>query len=68
MSQIFVWTLSDFIGIAFGVLLIFAALAVTVITMVKQRFCKHGSTYENRACDEICRRCGKNLGFIGRKP
>lgn len=33
----------------------------------RQWRCKHTRTFENGSCDEICRDCHKNLGFIGRK-
>ncbi len=32
----------------------------------RQARCRHeGDIYETQACDAVCRRCGKNLGFIG---
>lgn len=32
----------------------------------KQFFCKHDEgVNETQACDAICRKCSKNLGFIG---
>jgi hypothetical protein len=33
---------------------------------MRQRKCKHdGRINETQACDAICAKCGKNLGFIG---
>lgn len=32
----------------------------------EQKKCPHDGGYgETQACDAICRKCGKNLGFIG---
>lgn len=32
----------------------------------EQRKCRHDSgVIETQACDAICKKCGKNLGFIG---
>lgn len=61
----FTYTLSDIIGVTlFGLLLI--GIAIWAITdWLRQTLCKHESYYENRACNAICNRCGKNLGFIG---
>lgn len=66
MSQIFVWTLSDVIG-----LIVFGLISVVAFTLwlrvaVDQWFCKHNDgVNETQACDAICQQCGKNLGFIG---
>ena len=33
---------------------------------IRQKKCSHdGGVNETRACDAICKLCGKNLGFIG---
>jgi len=32
---------------------------------IKEMLCQHEKWIENRACDVICTKCGKNLGFIG---
>jgi hypothetical protein len=66
MNQIFVWTLGDVIGcIALALtLLIFGSFAL--MNMYEQWKCKHdGGVNETQACDAICKKCGKNLGFIG---
>jgi hypothetical protein len=33
--------------------------------ILKQAFCKHKDCFENGSCHAICRRCRKDLGFIG---
>lgn len=66
MGQIFVWTLSDVIYVAVGTLLFGAWGIVSAVTWWQQMRCKHdGQVNETRACEAICRKCGKNLGFIG---
>lgn len=30
----------------------------------QRKTCAHEEVFETRACDAICRDCGKNLGFI----
>lgn len=54
-------------------LLVFVAAAVFALYLLvhvceklRQRGCKHdGAIHETQACDAICTKCGKNLGFIG---
>lgn len=66
MEQIFVWTLSDVIYASVGALLFCAWGFVAAVTWLKQIRCKHdGKVDETSACEAICRKCGKNLGFIG---
>lgn len=60
------WTLAD-LAIGFVVL---SALGVFMSLLslprwLQQRRCKHETYHETQACDAICSRCGKNLGFIG---
>nr|DAH73672.1 MAG TPA: zinc-ribbon containing domain protein [Caudoviricetes sp.] len=52
--------------------LIFLAIGLLVITVlalekwVRQSRCRHdGRIHETQACEAICTKCGKNLGFIG---
>jgi hypothetical protein len=63
MTQVFVWTVGDVLQLAVLVLgVMFFGLKHTVA----QALCKHdGSIGETQACDAICHKCGKNLGFIG---
>lgn len=66
MISIFVWTLKDVLYVAVGGLLIGAWVLISLADRWKQLQCKHdGGVNETRACDAICRKCGKNLGFIG---
>lgn len=56
----------ELLGILFFVGIIFVWLSLTISDGFKQKFCKHdGGVDETRACDAICKLCGKNLGFIG---
>lgn len=69
----------NFVNLYFGLKILVASLVVLVMLGVfgavtylnlkelcKQRRCKHTSgVHETRACDAICKDCGKNLGFIG---
>jgi hypothetical protein len=63
----FVYTAGDVIA---GLVVLFICVSGTIVFLVtffKQKYCKHGNTFENGVTlDEICRDCGKNLGFIGR--
>lgn len=41
------------------------AVLINVPNIVRQARCPHDSgVSETNACDAICRKCGKNLGFI----
>lgn len=62
----FIWTISDAIGIALFILFSLAGAAVYLRIWWRQWRCKHQQgVMETSACDAICRSCGKNLGFIG---
>lgn len=66
MEQVFVLTLSDVLTIAVGVLMLGVWVLVLLIKWWQQSRCKHDSgVNETQACVAICRKCGKNLGFIG---
>lgn len=61
----FVWTIGDLVGI---VLFLMSAVLFGIIFIaqwLKEMTCKHEKIYENRACNAICKDCGKDLGFIG---
>lgn len=67
MNNIFVWTVGDVIGLItiFVFVVIYAFIAV--INWIDRLRCKHDGGYnETSACDAICKKCGKNLGFIGK--
>ena len=66
MSPIFVFTLGDVLGIVVVVLVAGAWLSMCAVNWWRHGLCKHdGGVSETNACEAICRKCGKNLGFIG---
>lgn len=66
MNQIFVWTFGDVVGLLIAAVFFLAWLVVLLWQWMQQRWCKHGGGIsETAGCDAICRKCGKNLGFIG---
>ena len=67
MSPIFVYTISDIVGVAvFGIAVLFFTFFCFHIAM-RRLFCKHETTFVNQiSLDEICRNCQKKLGFVGR--
>lgn len=61
----FVWTVSDVIGLGLFAITVVVALCVSIYTLIKQRFCKHDGTFgETSQCHAICHKCGKDLGNI----
>lgn len=65
-EPIFVITLQDVVGGIFLGLFLVAITAISLYNIFKQAICKHDDgVNETMACDAICRKCGKNLGFIG---
>lgn len=66
MGVIFLWTLGDIILLTVIVFFLFIGFLFLAPTSIKQLLCKHNcGINETQACDAICRKCGKNLGFIG---
>jgi hypothetical protein len=61
----FVWTISDVIGLVALTIALACYAGHLVYTWIKQKSCPHLVYNETMACDAICRMCGKNLGFIG---
>lgn len=61
----FVYTISDLIGVAVFVLVVVIGISHLLYTIVKQKLCRHEKYFENGQCHAICRNCGKDLGFIG---
>lgn len=62
----FMFTISDVLYFAFIIALALLGLWLYVPIWWRQWNCKHdGNVNETRACEAICRQCGKNLGFIG---
>ena len=66
MTPVFVVTFGDIFGlVAFVVIFIVVAFIYAKETWKKYK-CKHDiGVRETQACDAICMKCGKNLGFIG---
>jgi hypothetical protein len=63
----FVYTLGDILAILLVLITIASFIVFGIIQWRKQSRCKHDGGYnETQACDAICRKCGKNLGFIGK--
>ena len=63
----FIYTIGDILTLVVIALTIATIIVVGFIQWYKQFRCKHDGGYnETQACDAICRRCGKNLGFIGK--
>jgi hypothetical protein len=65
-TPVFVVTLQDVIGLTLIGVIAIVIIALGLKTWIKQTLCKHdGGVGENMACEATCRKCGKNLGFIG---
>lgn len=59
-------TLGEAFTVIILVIFLIAWTGATIMDSIKQWMCPHdGGVNETRACDAICRKCGKNLGFIG---
>ena len=62
----FIWTISDVIGVAVAIVVMTVIGFIAVARWLTEAFCKHdGGVTETRQCHAICRKCGKDLGFIG---
>lgn len=62
----FIFTLSDVLYVAVGGALLTVLVFISIANRCRQLLCKHdGGVNETQACEAICRKCGKNLGFIG---
>ena len=66
MRPVFVITVGDVFGISIFCIVVTVAIAIGLNTAWRQYRCKHNEgVNETQACDAICRKCGKNLGFVG---
>ena len=66
MNSVFVLTFGDVVGLFICGIIVFFVAVQSFSQWVKQSRCKHdGGVHETMACDAICNKCGKNLGFIG---
>jgi hypothetical protein len=68
MTPFFIVTLGDVFGIVLFLLLAVAAGLVLFWHTAKQFLCRHDQgVTETMSCDAVCKKCGKNLGFIGKR-
>ncbi len=66
MTTVFVVTIRDVATIICVVVVLIACVTPLLLTLMRQRRCLHNEgVTETSACDAICRKCRKNLGFIG---
>lgn len=64
---VFAISASDIALVALILVAMIAVAGTALRVYHVRRNCAHKSgTYETRACEAICCKCGKNLGFIGR--
>jgi len=63
--MMFAISLDNIIEIVLALLCLMIAIPFLIAKVINRMTCKHQVFHENRACDAICRDCGKNLGFIG---
>lgn len=62
----FIWTIGDVIGVVVVAIIVLIVLFVSISEWIRQARCKHdGGVNETQVCEAICRKCGKNMGFIG---
>lgn len=66
----FVYTIKDVALVVIIVTVIILLAVFWLANMIKQRLCKHDLFYTpqvgQQALHDICRNCGKDLGFCGR--
>jgi len=65
MSYVLFWISKVVVEIAIVLAIIFVVFCLLAPGLIKQLRCKHEEYRETPACDAICKKCGKNLGFIG---
>jgi len=65
-----VWISKSLVEMVFPLILVAVILLVAIIgsipRLIKRKLCKHHTVRETMACDAVCLKCGKNLGFIQR--
>jgi hypothetical protein len=62
----FIFTIGDIIGLAFLAVFVLWAIFIGISRAFSEWQCKHdGGVYETMACHAQCKKCGKDLGFIG---
>lgn len=66
MTPVFVITVTDIIWLTTAAIVLLAFAVLSLRDWIRQRLCKHDQgVTETAACYAFCRKCGKNLGFIG---
>lgn len=67
MEYLQFWAMKYLIEFGLFAVVVIAIMAYVILPeLIKQALCKHHSGIrETMACDAVCRKCGKNLGFIG---
>ena len=65
METVFVVTLGDAVGLGLLIVTCLLVLLGFLYAFIRQCMCTHPEYFENRSCHAICRRCGKDLGFLG---
>lgn len=59
-------TLGEAFVLIITVIFVIAWSSAIIMDSIRKSACEHdGGVNETMACDAICRKCGKNLGFIG---
>lgn len=66
IPAVFVITMGDVLGLIGFLSCLFIAAYIYAKERIRQSKCAHSDVTETQACDAICRKCGKNLGFIGK--
>ena len=61
----FIYTIGDIIEVAFMVVILVAITCIMILKFMQQYRCSHEKYFETMACNAVCIKCGKNLGFIG---
>jgi Zn finger protein HypA/HybF involved in hydrogenase expression len=62
----FVYTIGDVVSAIIILIMVIWAAVILIKQLVAEVKCKHdGGVNETSTCDAICKKCGKNLGFIG---
>lgn len=61
----FIYTAETVIVAILVAVFIIIKICYSVADCFKYRKCQHESVRETMACDAVCNKCSKNLGFIG---
>ena len=61
----FIFTIETILTMALVVIFILLKSYWALKDYIKKRKCDHSGYRETMACDAVCTKCSKNLGFIG---